>query len=300
MLCLERRILALAAAAVPWEVGVFIVTMDPTPMLAAMMAEAMLADMGRRSKAVVATQVMVLELMAVLQLGMDMGTPILELHMEIMGLQGMEVFLLRMLGLMAIQVLLHLVTRVALQALIEDPGAVKLHLVMALGVMLAMQAMVHGIALLLVGMHPLVRHLVQLQVMETRAMVMVDMEEMHHMVIMEGMVLMVAGEMVLEILLLVQPLGMVLLDMEVGMETLDIQMRGLILHKAGDLVVQSMELLRANQIMAVVMVVCSLGLLSRRGRYNVHGVNQCIWAAYVLLQYSGFALVFLKTIHSAG
>lgn len=152
-------------------------------MLAAMMAEAMLADMGRRSKAVVATQVMVLELMAVLQLDMDMGTPILELHMEIMGLQGMEVFLLRMLGLMAIQVPLLLVTRVALQVLIEDPGAVKLHLVMALGVMLEMQAMVDGIALLLVGMHPLVRHLVQLQVMETRAMVMVDMEEMHHMVI---------------------------------------------------------------------------------------------------------------------
>lgn len=266
MLCLERRILALVAAAVPWEVGVFIVTMDLTPMLAAMMAEVMLADMGRRSKAVVATQVMVLELMAVLQLDMDMGTPILELHMEIMGLQGMEVFLLRMLGLMAIQVPLLLVTRVALQVVIEDPGAVKLHLVMALGVMLEMQAMVDGIALLLVGMHPLVRHLVQLQVMETRAMVMVDMEEMHHMVIMEGMVLMEGGEMVLEILLLVQRLGMVLLDMEVGLETLDIQMRGLILHKAEDLVVQSMELLRANQIMAAVMVVCSLGLLSRRGR----------------------------------
>jgi len=262
VLCLERRILALAVVAVPWEVGVFILTMDLTPMLAAMMAEVMPADMGRSSRALAATQVMVLEVMAVLQLDMDMGTPILEPHMEIMGLQGMEVFLLRMLGLMAIQVLLLLVTRVALQALTEDPGAVKLHLVMALGVMLEMQVMVHGTALLLLGVHPLVRHLVQLQDMETRAMVMVDMEEMHHMVIMEGMVLMGGEEMVLEILLLVQLLGMVL-DMEVGMETLDIQMLGLILHKAEDLAVQSMELLKANQIMAAVMVVC-LGLLSKR------------------------------------
>jgi len=239
-----------------------------TPTLAAMMAEVMLADMDRRSRAVAAIWVMVLEVMVVLQLDMDTDMLILERHLEIMGLQDMEVFLLHLLELTAIQLLLLLVTRVALQALIEDPGAVKLHLVMALGAMLAVQAMVHGIALLLVEMHPLVRHLVQLQVMETRAMVMVDTVGMHHMVIMEDTVLMGDGEMVLAILLLVQRLDMVL-DMEVGMATLDIQMRGLILHKAEDLAVQSMELLKANQIMAVVMVVCSLGLLSKRGHYNV-------------------------------
>lgn len=235
-----------------------------TPTLAAMMAEVMLADMLRRSRAVVAIRAMVLEVMVLLQLDMDMDMLILEQHMEIMGLQDMEEFLLRMLlGLMAIQVLLLLLTREDLQALIEDPGAARLHLVMALGAMLAMQAMVHGIALLLVEMHPLVRHLVQLQVMETRAMVMVDTEGMHHMVILEDMVLMGDGEMVLGILLLQQRLGMVL-DMEVRMATLDIQMRGLILHKEEDLVVQSMELLKANQIMAAVMVVCNLGLLSKR------------------------------------
>jgi hypothetical protein len=94
-------------------------------------------------------------------------------------------------------------------------------------------------------------------------MVMVDTEGMHRMVIMEDMVLMGHGEMVLPILLLLQHLGMVL-DMEVRMATLDIQMRGLILHRAEDLVLQSMELLKANQIMAAVMVVCSLGLLSKR------------------------------------
>lgn len=229
-----------------------------------MMAEVMLADMLRRSRAVVAIRAMVLEVMVLLQLDMDMDMLILEQHMEIMGLQDMEEFLLRMLlGLMAIQVLLLLLTREDLQALIEDPGAARLHLVMALGAMLAMQAMVHGIALLLVEMHPLVRHLVQLQVMETRAMVMVDTEGMHHMVILEDMVLMGDGEMVLGILLLQQRLGMVL-DMEVRMATLDTQMHGMILHKAEDLVVQSMELLKANQIMAAVMVVCNLGLLSKR------------------------------------
>lgn len=228
------------------------------------MAEVMLADMLRRSRAVVAIRAMVLEVMVLLQLDMDMDMLILEQHMEIMGLQDMEEFLLRMLlGLMAIQVLLLLLTREDLQALIEDPGAARLHLVMALGAMLAMQAMVHGIALLLVEMHPLVRHLVQLQVMETRAMVMVDTEGMHHMVILEDMVLMGDGEMVLGILLLQQRLGMVL-DMEVRMATLDTQMHGMILHKAEDLVVQSMELLKANQIMAAVMVVCNLGLLSKR------------------------------------
>lgn len=229
-----------------------------------MMAEVMLADMLRRSRAVVAIRAMVLEVMVLLQLDMDMDMLILEQHMETMGLQGMEEFLLRMLlGLMAIQLLLLLVTREDLQAPIEDPGAARLHLVMALGAMLAMQAMVHGIALLLVEMHPLVRHLVQLQVMETRAMVMVDTEGMHHMVILEDMVLMGDGEMVLGILLLQQRLGMVL-DMEVRMATLDTQMHGMILHKAEDLVVQSMELLKANQITAAAMVVCNLGLLSKR------------------------------------
>lgn len=299
MRCRERQTLALGVVAVPWEVGVFIVTMVLTLTLAAMMAEVMLADMDRRSRAVEAIRVMVLEVMVVLQLDMDMDMLILERHMEIMGLQVMEAFLLRMLGLTAIQLLLLLVTRVALQALIEDPGAVKLHLVMALGAMLAVQAMVHGIALLLVEMHPLVRHLVQLQVMETRAMVMVGTEGMHHMVIMEAMVLMGEGEMVLVILLLVQRLGMVL-DMEVGMATLDIQMRGLILHKVEDLAVQSMELLKANQIMAAVMVVCNLGLLSKRGHYNIYEVNQHMWAAYLLLRHSGFALVLLKIVHFAG
>lgn len=234
-----------------------------TPTLAATMAEVMLAGMLRRSRAVVAIQAMVLEVMVLLQLDMDMDLLILEPRMETMGLQDMEAFLLRMLVLMAIQVLLLLLTREAPQGLTEDPGAVKLRLVMALGAMLAMQGMVHGILLLLVEMHPLVRHLVQLQVMETRAMVMVDTEGMHHMVIMEDMVLMGHGEMVLPILLLVQHLGMVL-DMEVPMATLDTQMRGLILHRAEDLALQSMELLKANQIMAAVMVVCSLGLLSKR------------------------------------
>jgi hypothetical protein len=270
------------AVGAPWEVGVFIVTTVITPTLAAMMAEVMLADMLRRSRAAVAIRAMVLEVMVPLQLDMDMDMLILQRHMETMGLQDMEPFLLRILGLMVLQVLLLLVTREALQALIEDPGAVKLHLVMALGAMLPMQAMVLGIALLLVEMHPLARHLVQLQVMETRAMGMVDMEGMHHMVIMEDMVLMGDGEMVLAILLLVQRLGMVL-DMEVRMATLVIQMLGLILHKAEDLVVQSMELLKANQIMAAVMVVCNLGLLSKRGHHNVCEVNQRIWTAYVLL-----------------
>jgi hypothetical protein len=228
------------------------------------MAEVMLAGMLRRSRAVVAIRAMVLEVMVLLQLDMDMDLLILEPRMETMGLQDMEAFLLRMLVLMAIQVLLLLLTREAPQGLTEDPGAVKPRLVMALGAMLAMQGMVHGILLLLVEMHPLVRHLVELQVMETRAMVMVDTEGMHRMVIMEDMVLMGHGEMVLPILLLLlQHLGMVL-DMEVRMATLDIQMRGLILHRAEDLALQSMELLKANQIMAAVMVVCSLGLLSKR------------------------------------
>lgn len=266
MHCLGRQTLALVAAGVLWEVGVFIVIMALTPMLAAMMAELMLADMGRRSRAVVAIRVMVLEVMVVLQLDMDMDMLTLHLHMEIMVLQDMEVFLLGMLGLMVIQVLLPLVTRGGPQVLIEGPGVVKLHLVMALEVMLAMQAMVHGTALLLVAMHPVVRHLVQLQVMETRAMDMVDMEGMHLMVIREDMVLMEGGEMVLAILLLVEHLGMVL-DMEVGMATLDIQMHGLILHRVEDLVVQSMELLKVNQIMAVVMVVCNLELHSKESHY---------------------------------
>jgi len=208
-----------------------------TPTLAAMMAEVMLADMGRCSRAAVVMQVMVLEVMVVLQLDMDMDMLTLEVHMETMGLQDMEVFLLGMVRLTAIQVQLLLVTRVALQVLIEDPGAVRLHLVMALGVMLAMQAMVHGMALLLVAMHRLVRHLVVLQVMGTRGMGMVDMEEMRHMVIMEDMVLMEFGGIVLAILLLEEHLGMVL-DMEVGMAIPDIQMLGLILHKAEDLGVQ--------------------------------------------------------------
>lgn len=232
------------------------------PTLETTIAEVMLADMGRCSRVVVAIQVMVREVMVVVQLDMDMDMLTLELHMEIMGLEDMEVFLLGMVGLTAIQMQLVLVTKVVLQAQIEDLGAVKLHLVSALGVMVAMQAMVLGTALLLVAMHPLVRPLVQLQAMGTRVMGMVDMEEMGRMVIMEDTGLMEGVEMVLAILLLVEHLGMVL-DMEVGMATLDIQMLGLILHKAEDLGVQSMVLLMANQIMAAVMVVCNLGLLSK-------------------------------------
>lgn len=242
--------------------GVTRVTMGRTPILGAMIAEVTLAGMVRRSRVVVVIPVMVLEDMVLVRLVMDMGMLTLELRMGIMGLEDLEVFLLGMVGIMAIQMRLVQVTRVVLQEQTEDHGVVKLRLVMALGVMVAMQAMLLGTTLLLEVMHPLVRPLVQAQAMGARAMDMVDMEEMHRMVIMVDMGVMEEGEMVLAIQLLAVDLGMVL-AMEAGMAVLVIQMLGLILHKVEGLGLQSMECLKANQIMAVVMVVCNLGLLSK-------------------------------------
>jgi branched-subunit amino acid transport protein len=71
--------------------------------------------------------------------------------------------------------------------------------------------------------------------------------------------------MVLAILLPVERLDMVQ-GMGVGVATLVMQVLGVILHKAVDLVDQSMEVLMGNQIMAVATAVCNPGLLSKERR----------------------------------
>jgi hypothetical protein len=191
--CPGRRTLA-PVVAVPWEVVVIRATMGAP--LAAMMAEVMLADMVRHSRAVV-IQAMVREVMVLVLLVMDMVLT-LDLDTEIMGLGDLVVSLLGMAHLMETQVLLVLVTKVAFQAQIEDLGAVKLHLLMALEVMVVTRAMVR--TLLVVVMHPLARPLVLLRAMGVRATGMVDMEEMGHMLVMEDMGPMVCVMMVLELL----------------------------------------------------------------------------------------------------
>jgi hypothetical protein len=239
-------------AGVPWVVVVIRATMAAP--LAAMMAEVMLADMVRHSRAAVVIQAMVREVLVLVRLVMDMVLT-LELDTGIMGLGDMEVSLLGMVHLTETQVLLVLVTKVVLQAQIEDPGAVKLHLLMVLEVTEVIRAMVR--TLLVVVMHPLVRPLVLLQAMGVRATGMVDMEEMDHMLVMEDMGPMVLVMMVLEILELEEHLDM-LQGMAVGAATL-------VILKVLDLVVRSMEVLKGSQIMVVAMAVCNLGLLSERG-----------------------------------
>ncbi|CAN6288008.1 unnamed protein product [Urochloa humidicola] len=228
--------------------------------LAAMMVEVM-AGTAKHSRAVVVILAMVLEVMVLVQLGMDTVLT-LRLDMEIMGLEHMEVFLVLMVDLTETRVQLALVTKVVLQAQIEDPGPVKHHLLMALEAMAAMLAIVLGITLLVVAMLPQVRPLVELQAMGARAMDMVDMEGMLHMLAMEDTGLMEGVVMALAILLPVEHLDMVQ-GMGVGVATLVIQVLGVILHKAVVLVVQSMEVPTGNQIMAVAMAVCNPGLLSK-------------------------------------
>jgi hypothetical protein len=233
-----------------------------TPALVAMMVEVMVAGTGRHSRVVVSILAMVLG-----QLDMDMVLT-LQLDMEIMGLEDMEVLLLLMVDIMETQVQLVLVTKVDPQAQIEDLGAVKLHLHMELEGMVAVLAIVLGTTLLVVAMLPLVKPLADLRAMEARVLGMVDMEVIHRMVVMGDMELMEREVMVLAILLLVEHLDMVQ-GMEVGVPTLAIQVLGVILHKLVDLVVQSMEVLKGNQTMALAMAVCSPGLLSKEGILSV-------------------------------
>jgi hypothetical protein len=247
--CPGRQTLA-PVAAVPWVVVVIRATMAAP--LAAMMAEVMLADMVRHSRAAVVIQAMDREVLVLVGLVMDMVLT-LELDTGIMGLGDLEVSLLGMVHLMETQMLLVLVTKVVLQAQIEDPGAVKLHLLMVLEVTEVIRAMVR--TLLVVVMHPLVRPLELLQAMGVRATGMVDME-MDRMLVMEDMGPMVLVMMVLEILELEAHLDMVQ-GMAVGAEIL-------VILKVLDLVVRSMEVLKGSQIMVVAMAVCNLGLLSER------------------------------------
>jgi hypothetical protein len=246
--CPGRQTLA-PVAAVPWVVVVIRATMAAP--LAAMMAEVMLADMVRHSRAAVVIQAMDREVLVLVGLVMVLT---LELDTGIMGLGDLEVSLLGMVHLMETQMLLVLVTKVVLQAQIEDPGAVKLHLLMVLEVTEVIRAMVR--TLLVVVMHPLVRPLVLLQAMGVRATGMVDMEEMDHMLVMEDMGPMVLVMMVLEILELEAHLDMVQ-GMAMGAATL-------VILKVLDLVVRSMVVLKGSQIMVVAMAVCNLGLLSER------------------------------------
>lgn len=104
--------------------------------------------------------------------------------------------------------------------------------------------------------------------MEARAMGMVDMEGIHHTLVTEDMGLMEHVLIVLAILLLVDHLD-TMQAMEVVVPTLAIQVLGVILHKLVDLVVQSMEVLKGNQTMALAMAVCSPGLLSKEGILSV-------------------------------
>lgn len=261
MHCPVRRTLVALVVGVLGEVGVIRATMAITPALVAMMVEVMVAGMGRPSRAVVAILATVQEAMVLGQLDMDMVLT-LQLDMEIMELEDMEVFLLLMVDIMETQVLLVLVTKVDLQAQIEDLGAVKLHLHMELEGTVAVLAIVLGTTLLVVAMLPVVKLLVDLQAMEARAMGMVDMEGIHRTLVMEDMGLMEDVVMVLAILLLVEHLDTVQ-AMEVGAPTLAIQVLGVILHKVVDLAVQLMEVLKGNQIMALAMAVCSPGLLSK-------------------------------------
>lgn len=261
MRCLVRRTLAVLAGVLE-EAGAIRATMAIAQTLAAMMVEVM-AGMGKHSR-VVAMLAMVRGVMVLVQLDMDMVLT-LELDMEIMGLEHMAVFLLLMVDLTATRMWLALVTKVVLQAQIEDPGPVKLHLLMVLEAMVAMLAIVLGTTLLVVAMLPQVRPPVELQAMAARAMGMEDMEGMRHMLVMEDMALMERVVTVLAILLVVQYLDMVQ-GMGVGVATLVTQVLGMILHKAVDLVVQSMEVLKGNQIMAVATAVCNPGLLSKERR----------------------------------
>lgn len=257
MHCLVRRTLAALVVGVLVEVGVIRATMAIAPTLGAMMVE-VTAGTGNHSRVLVAILATVPEVMVLVQLGMDM---VPTLDMEIMGPEDMEVFLLLIVQLTETQVRLALVTKVALLAQIEDPGLVKLHLLMALELMVAMLGIVLGTILLVVAVLPLVRPLVELQAMEARAMGMVDMEGMHHMLVMEDMGLMERVVTVLAILLLVEHLDMVQ-GMGLGVATLVTKVLGMILHKAVDLVVQSMEVQKGNQIMAVATAVGNPGLLS--------------------------------------
>jgi len=136
---------------------------------------------------------------------------------------------------------------------------------MVLAAMVATLAIALGTTLLVVAMLPQVRPLVELQAMAARAMGMEDMGGMRHMLVMEDMALMERVVTVLAILLVVQYLDMVQ-GMGVGVATLVTQVLGMILHKAVDLVVQSMEVLKGNQIMAVATAVCNPGLLSKERR----------------------------------
>lgn len=261
MLCLVRP--TLAAAGVLEEVGAIRATMAIVQTLVATMVEVM-AGTGKGSRVVVAILATVREVMALVQLGMDMVLTLV-LDMEIMGLGHMEVSLLLMVDPMETQVRLDLVTKVVLQAQIEDPGAVKLHLLMVLEAMVAVLAIALGTTLLVVAMLPQIRHLVELEAMGARAMGMVVMEGMHRMLVMEDTGLTEHVVMVLAILLPVERLDMVQ-GMGVGVATLVMQVLGVILHKAVDLVDQSMEVLMGNQIMAVATAVCNPGLLSKERR----------------------------------
>jgi len=137
---------------------------------------------------------------------------------------------------------------------------------MVLEAMVATLAIALGTTLLVVAMLPQVRPLVELQAMAARAMGMEDMGGMRHMLVMEDMALMERVVTVLAILLVVQYLDMVQGMGVVGVATLVTQVLGMILHKAVDLVVQSMEVLKGNQIMAVATAACNPGLLSKERR----------------------------------
>jgi hypothetical protein len=148
-----RRILAALVVVVLGEVGVIRATMAITPALVAMMVEVMVAGTGRHNRVVVVVAILatVQEAMVLGQLDMDMVLT-LQLDMEIMGLEGMGVFLLLMVDIMETQVQLVLVTKVDIQAQIEDLGAVKLHLHMELEGMVAVLGIVLGTTLLVAAM----------------------------------------------------------------------------------------------------------------------------------------------------
>jgi hypothetical protein len=233
-----------------------------------MMVEVMVAGTGRHNRVVVVVAILatVQEAMVLGQLDMDMVLT-LQLDMEIMGLEGMGVFLLLMVDIMETQVQLVLVTKVDIQAQIEDLGAVKLHLHMELEGMVAVLGIVLGTTLLVVAMLWIVKPLVDLQAMEARAMGMVDMEGIHHTLVTEDMGLMEHVLIVLAILLLVDHLD-TMQAMEVVVPTLAIQVLGVILRKVVDLAVRSMEVLKDSQLMALAMAVCSPGLLSKERHFE--------------------------------